>query len=265
MMFRIDQNRWLIVSTIRGNCQIPSLELHHKYLPVIPQANQINLRNSWQSREESRRICRAKDAPAAAVSLLNGFALSAIKEFNGRSGLLICTRTLILRCGDRYVSVHASADPLSYIAQTLGPPGATLRMAQKRARPFNTDAYLATEGPGRKIIHLRAKQILSSQGDPADPLFYLRMGRAKLTIVSKSGKEAAVTLLASGDFFGILAGGRDRGNPAASPRFRAVMWPVFSPALIRRPVARRNSRRRAARSCLVSGAIGAQSALPLSP
>jgi CRP/FNR family transcriptional regulator, cyclic AMP receptor protein len=75
-------------------------------------------------------------------------------------------------------------------------------MAQKRARPFNTDAYLASAGPGRKIIHLRAKQIFSSQGGPADCLFYLRVGRAKLTIVSKGGKEATVTLLAPGDFFG---------------------------------------------------------------
>jgi CRP/FNR family cyclic AMP-dependent transcriptional regulator len=75
-------------------------------------------------------------------------------------------------------------------------------MPKKRARPFNTDSYLATAGPGRTIIHLKAKEILSSQGDAADCLFYLSMGRAKLTIVSKGGKEAIVTLLAAGDFFG---------------------------------------------------------------
>jgi CRP/FNR family transcriptional regulator, cyclic AMP receptor protein len=75
-------------------------------------------------------------------------------------------------------------------------------MAKKRARPFNTDAYFATAGQGRTIVHLKAKQIFSSQGDAADSLFYLRMGRAKLTIVSKGGKEATVTLLAPGDFFG---------------------------------------------------------------
>src|ERR1700691_2898474 len=75
-------------------------------------------------------------------------------------------------------------------------------MAEKRERSFNTDAYLATAGPGRKILHLSANQIFSSQGDPADCLFYLRTGRAKLTVVSKAGKEATVTLLAAGDFFG---------------------------------------------------------------
>jgi CRP/FNR family transcriptional regulator, cyclic AMP receptor protein len=75
-------------------------------------------------------------------------------------------------------------------------------MLQKRARPFNTDTYLATVGPGRTITRVKAKQIFSSQGDRADCLFYLRMGQAKLTIVSKGGKEATVTLLAPGDFFG---------------------------------------------------------------
>ncbi len=75
-------------------------------------------------------------------------------------------------------------------------------MTGKRETPFNTDTYLATAGPGRKIIRLNAKQIFSSQGDPADCLFYLQTGRAKLTIVSKTGKEATVTLLAPGDFFG---------------------------------------------------------------
>jgi CRP-like cAMP-binding protein len=77
-----------------------------------------------------------------------------------------------------------------------------LIMPKERKRPFNTDTYLATAGPGRKIIRLNATQIFSSQGDPADCLFYLQTGRAKLTIVSKNGKEATVTLLAPGDFFG---------------------------------------------------------------
>jgi CRP/FNR family cyclic AMP-dependent transcriptional regulator len=75
-------------------------------------------------------------------------------------------------------------------------------MGRKGERPFSTDTYLATAGPGRQIIRLDAKQILSSQGDLADSLFYLQTGQAKLTIVSKAGKEATVTLLAPGDFFG---------------------------------------------------------------
>jgi CRP-like cAMP-binding protein len=75
-------------------------------------------------------------------------------------------------------------------------------MVRRRARRFNTDTYLATAGPGRTIVRIGPKQVFSSQGDRADCLFYLRTGRAKLTIVSKDGKEATVTLLAPGDFFG---------------------------------------------------------------
>src|SRR5580658_1319223 len=77
-----------------------------------------------------------------------------------------------------------------------------LTMKKKREGTFNIDTYLATAGPGRKIIRLKSRHIFSSQGDPADCLFYLQTGRAKLAVVSKTGKEATVTLLAAGDFFG---------------------------------------------------------------
>ena len=75
-------------------------------------------------------------------------------------------------------------------------------MLRKSKSTFNTRRYLSTTGPGRKIIRLKAKEIISSQGERADSLFYLKTGRAKLTVVSRGGKEATVTLLAGGDFFG---------------------------------------------------------------
>jgi CRP/FNR family cyclic AMP-dependent transcriptional regulator len=62
--------------------------------------------------------------------------------------------------------------------------------------------FLATAGPGRKIIALKAKGTAFTQGQPADSVFFLQSGRADLTVVSKRGKEATVTLLAAGDFFG---------------------------------------------------------------
>ncbi len=67
---------------------------------------------------------------------------------------------------------------------------------------FNVDSFLATTGPGRRIISLKAKGIAFSQGDPADSVFFLQTGRAELTVVSKRGKEAKVTLLSARDFFG---------------------------------------------------------------
>ncbi|MGA7885074.1 MAG: Crp/Fnr family transcriptional regulator, partial [Acidobacteriaceae bacterium] len=63
-----------------------------------------------------------------------------------------------------------------------------------------------------------AKEIFFSQGRPADAVFYLQSGRAKLTVISRSGKEATVTLLAAGDFFGeeAIAGAGTRRTVTAS-------------------------------------------------
>jgi CRP-like cAMP-binding protein len=75
-------------------------------------------------------------------------------------------------------------------------------MAGLKKMPFDSAGFLATEGPGRSILRHTAKQAFFSQGGPADSVYYLQSGRAKLTVLSKGGKEATVTMLASGDFFG---------------------------------------------------------------
>ena len=67
---------------------------------------------------------------------------------------------------------------------------------------FSPTVYLSTEGKGRNFVRLKTKQLFFSQGSAAGSVFYLQSGRAKLTVVSKRGKEATVTLLAAGDFFG---------------------------------------------------------------
>jgi CRP-like cAMP-binding protein len=108
-------------------------------------------------------------------------------------------------------------------------------MPKIAARPFTTDTYLATAGPGRRIIRLNAKQIFSSQGDRADCLFYLQTGRAKLTIVSKTGKEATVTLLAPGDFFGeeCLAGPNELRTTSATAITICMVLRIASEELTR--------------------------------
>ena len=67
---------------------------------------------------------------------------------------------------------------------------------------FDSAAFLASSGLGRRLVRLRAKQAFFTQGNPADSVFYIHSGRAKLTVVSKSGKEATVWLLGAGDFIG---------------------------------------------------------------
>jgi CRP-like cAMP-binding protein len=71
-----------------------------------------------------------------------------------------------------------------------------------RANNFNIDLFLATAGMQRRIVTLKPKGTAFSQGEPADSVYYLQAGRAKLTVVSERGKEATVTLLGAGDFFG---------------------------------------------------------------
>jgi len=63
-------------------------------------------------------------------------------------------------------------------------------------------AFLAIAGLGRRVIQFAAKEAFFSQGDPADSVFYLQMGHAKVTVVSPAGKEATIALLAAGDFVG---------------------------------------------------------------
>jgi CRP-like cAMP-binding protein len=67
---------------------------------------------------------------------------------------------------------------------------------------FDTAAFLASAGLGRRIIQLAPQDAFFSQGDPADSVFYLQEGRAKVTVVSAAGKEATISLLAAGDFLG---------------------------------------------------------------
>jgi CRP/FNR family cyclic AMP-dependent transcriptional regulator len=67
---------------------------------------------------------------------------------------------------------------------------------------FDPATFLESAGLGRKIVHVRTKHVLFAQGDAADCVFYLQNGHAQLTVISKNGKEATITLLGAGDFVG---------------------------------------------------------------
>ena len=75
-------------------------------------------------------------------------------------------------------------------------------MVKPEKPAFDAAAFLMNAGLGRKIVHLAPKQPFFSQGDPADSIFYLQEGRAKVTVVSHAGKEATITLLSAGDLVG---------------------------------------------------------------
>jgi CRP-like cAMP-binding protein len=75
-------------------------------------------------------------------------------------------------------------------------------MADDNKSTFDLAAFLASAGLGRRMINLKPKETFFCQGDQADSVFYLQRGRARLTVVSQSGKEATISLLSGGDFVG---------------------------------------------------------------
>jgi len=77
------------------------------------------------------------------------------------------------------------------------------RTAPTKKKPdFDPRKFLATIGDGRKVVTFPKKQTIFAQGDAADAVFYIQDGKVRLSVVSKSGKEATLGLLTEGQFFG---------------------------------------------------------------
>jgi CRP/FNR family transcriptional regulator, cyclic AMP receptor protein len=85
-------------------------------------------------------------------------------------------------------------------------------MAIKHRPSFDPKSFLAKIGEGRSIGKYHKGQIVFSQGDPANAVFFLQKGKAKVTVVSEHGKEAVVAILGINEFFGeaCLAGQTQR-------------------------------------------------------
>ena len=107
-------------------------------------------------------------------------------------------------------------------------------MATKRRASFSPKAFLAKVGEGRSIGTHRKGQIVFSQGDPADAVFYVQRGKVKVTVVSDQGKEAVVAILELDDFFGeaCLAGQAQRISTVATMT-EAVIVRLEKAAIIR--------------------------------
>jgi CRP-like cAMP-binding protein len=75
-------------------------------------------------------------------------------------------------------------------------------MATKRRLPFDPKSFLAKVGEGRTISKYRKDQVVFSQGEVADAVFYIQKGKVKVAVVSDQGKEAVVALLGADEFCG---------------------------------------------------------------
>jgi CRP-like cAMP-binding protein len=70
------------------------------------------------------------------------------------------------------------------------------------AASFDPKGFLAKVGEGTAISKYQKDQIVFSQGEVAEAVFYIQKGKIKLTVVSERGKEAVVGILGPTHFFG---------------------------------------------------------------
>jgi CRP-like cAMP-binding protein len=72
----------------------------------------------------------------------------------------------------------------------------------KKKRSFDPELFLRTVDLGRTLKNYPKDEVIFSQGEPADAVFYIRKGKVKLTVASNQGKQAVVAVLGTGAFFG---------------------------------------------------------------
>jgi CRP/FNR family cyclic AMP-dependent transcriptional regulator len=89
---------------------------------------------------------------------------------------------------------------------------------------FDLHTFLDSAGIARKISKYRRSAVIFSQGDPATDVFYIQEGSVKLSVLSRTGKEAVVGVLGPGDFFG-------EGCLAGQPR-RMATASAMSPSAV---------------------------------
>jgi len=67
---------------------------------------------------------------------------------------------------------------------------------------FNAEAFLKSTGVAKKVAQYGRGDAVFTQGDACDHVMYIQAGGIKLSVLSKSGREAVVAMLGPGDFFG---------------------------------------------------------------
>ena len=107
-------------------------------------------------------------------------------------------------------------------------------MARKSTTSFQLSSFLDHVGEGRTILHYEKNQVIYSQAEPADAIYYVQKGKIKLTVVSRQGKEAVIGLIGVGDFFGEgCLGGQPLRLASASAMTRCSVTRVDKATTIR--------------------------------
>jgi CRP-like cAMP-binding protein len=78
--------------------------------------------------------------------------------------------------------------------------------------PLNFVTFLNNLSIVHRVVQVREKEAFFLQGTPANDVFYLLTGRAKLTVISESGKETTVAIIPAKQFFGEEASASEGGG-----------------------------------------------------
>ena len=83
-------------------------------------------------------------------------------------------------------------------------PRAKARRVQPRAKPlaFDAESFFTSAGAARHVATYPKGKIVFSQGQASDTVLYIQKGSVKISVLSRTGKEAVVAMLGPGDFFG---------------------------------------------------------------
>jgi CRP-like cAMP-binding protein len=100
--------------------------------------------------------------------------------------------------------------------------------------PFNAQAFLDSAGMPKTVVEYGRGESIFTQGDPCEAVLYIQSGGVKLSVLSKSGREAVVAMLGPGDFFGegCLAGQPLRMGSATAIT-PSVILPVGKDKMVR--------------------------------
>jgi CRP-like cAMP-binding protein len=109
-----------------------------------------------------------------------------------------------------------------------------MAVAKKSKSVFDPRAFLAKADGGVTISRYSKGQVVFTQGDPADSVFYIQEGRVKIAVVSEQGKEAVVAFLKAGDFIGEgCLTGRLRRVSTATALTDCIVTRVDKPTMVR--------------------------------
>src|SRR5216117_2497240 len=112
-------------------------------------------------------------------------------------------------------------------------PRKSVRRGAQPPPAFELRSFLDSAGAARRVMKYARSAVIFSQGDPATDVFYIQQGSVKLSVLSRTGKEAVVAILGPGDFFGegCLAG-QPRRMATASAMGVSTLLVVEKPQML---------------------------------